>query len=137
VTFREAIWAAVVERQKLIATEAFPGKEAGPAAAELAKILGPSADRGDAVFAVLEAALRFGDRDCLIAYFDRRLRPNAEELLGMADKAINVQLGLFDPLIRGIEEVKRLRDETGGGGSARAAREEARVEVGEGIRRAV
>ena len=110
-TLREALWDAVRERQKLVATEAFPDVEPGRAAAELAKILGPSADRGDSVFAVLDAALRFGDREKLRLYFDSRLRPGVETTLRELEQVKEIQLGLFDPLVRALEDARRLRDQ--------------------------
>ncbi len=110
-TLREALWESVRERQKLVATEAFPKLEPGRAASELAKILGDNADRGDSVFAVLESVLRFGDREKLRAYFDGRLRPGVETTLRELDRMKEIQLGLFEPLVKVLDEARRLRDQ--------------------------
>jgi len=111
VNLRSALWDAARERQKLVACEAFPTLEPGRAASDLAKILGPSADRGDAVFAVLEAVLRFGDRERLRAYFDGRLRPGAEGLARSLEQLGQRQFDLFEPIVRTLEDARRIRDE--------------------------
>jgi predicted TPR repeat methyltransferase len=112
VTLRAALWDAVGERQKLIATEAFPDmKDAKAAASALAKILGPTPDRGDSVFAAIESVLRFGDRDKLIAYFDQRLKRDPSAMLGVVDRALGVQLEMFNEWGEAVSAVKLLRDQ--------------------------
>lgn len=110
-TLREALWDAAVDRQKLVACEALPDRAPGAAQAELAKTFGPSADRGDTVLTLFDAILRFGDREKLRAYFDSRLRPGVETTLRELERVKEIQFELFDPLVRALEDARRLRDQ--------------------------
>lgn len=74
-SFREVLKAAIggEGRHKAAAIEAFPEKRVETAKSELTHYL--AGDRGQVVFAVIEATFKFGDRAVLLGWLQSRLRP--------------------------------------------------------------
>jgi len=111
-TFREMCWLACSNGKKLVAIEACPKiPDAQKALSAFAKIFGPTPDRGDSVFAGIEAVLTYGDPEVILAYIEQRVKRDPTRMIAQIDRAMGEQLGLFDEHVQTIADLQRLKNQ--------------------------